>query len=175
MGKKNRNINDKPGALIAIGLLFLLPGIALIISYFLVKNFPILVVIVGAVFAAVGLFIFIFGILRTKTMKKYKALLNDPNAYTTDATFIRSRFSSMQGSSVSVGFVTAPISADIYKKIIYSYTDQNGQHHEVKSIMSFVPNQVRYLEQKGTFKIKCDGAVSAVIEELPDISATFNL
>ena len=175
MGRKNRNINDKPIALLFIGLLFTLPGIALIISYFLVEKFPVLVVVVGGVFAAVGLFILIFSIFRLKAMKKYKELLNDPNAYVTDAKFIRSKFSSMQGSGVSVGLVTAPISGDIYMKVVYSYTDENGQYHEVKSINSFVPKQARFLQEKGTFKIKCKGAVSAIIEEVPDINGLFNI
>ena len=175
MGKKNRNVNDKPAFLLTIGSLFAVIGIALVVAYFVVPKFPVLVIVVGAIFSAVGIFIVIFGIFRARAVKKHNELLKDENAYVTEATFIKSKFSSYQGSGVSVGLVTAPITADIYKKIIYSYTDENGVYHEVKSIMSFVPKQAQFLKEKGTFKIKCKGKISAVIEELPDINAHYNI
>ena len=95
----------------------------------------------------------VFGILRALSIKKYKALYNDPNAHVTNAKFVKAKMSSYSSKSVGVGPVNVPTSINVYKKIIYTYTDETGVEHTATSTMSYTPNQVKHLEGWGTFKI----------------------
>ena len=74
-----------------------------------------------------------------------------------------------------VGKINVPTSLNVYKKIIYTYTDENKIQQTCKSVLSYTSNQVQHLQNKGTFKIKCKGNLSAIIEELPAQNKNFNI
>lgn len=170
---KSSDANNKPALILFLGILFLLGGGACAVFGFL-KSINVLG-IAGLVLLAVGALVFVFGIIRAIKIKKYKALYNDPNARVTDAKFVKAKMSSYSTKSIGVGMIDVPTSINVYKKIIYTYTDENGVEHTVTSLMSYTPNQVRHLESLGTFKIKCAGKDSAIIEDIPDENKHFNL
>ena len=107
--------------------------------------------------------------------KKYKALIQDPHAYTTNAQFIKATVSGYTRRSVGVGNVDITTSMNVYKKVHYSYVDEAGVTQTVKSVWSFTPNQVEYLKDKRFFKIKCKGNFSAIVEEVPEQNKHFNV
>ena len=171
--KKNGDANNNPIVMIVLGAIFSVAGIVCLIM--LAKEFNPLFALVGAVLAVCGVAFLVFGILRGKTLKAYKNLLNDPNALVTDAQFIKATVSSYKSRSIGVGGIDVPTSINIYKKITYSYVDEKGVKQTVKSVLSYTPNQADFLQNKGTFKIKCKGDFSAIIEELPEQNKRFNV
>lgn len=171
--KNNGDANNNPVAMIVLGALFTIGGIVCLIM--LTSAFNPLLALVGVILPICGLIFLVFGILRAKTLKKYKELYNDPNAYVTDAKFIKATVSSYKSRSVEVGGIDVPTSINIYKKITYSYVDENGVAQTVKSAWSYTPNQADFLQNKGTFKIKCKGSLSAIIEEVPEQNKRFNV
>ena len=171
--KKNGDANNNPALIIALGLLFAIGGIGCLAL--LTKGYSVVLLSVGVILTPIGILLFVFGILRAKKLKEYKNLLNDPNAHATDAKFIKAKMSSYTTKSVGVNGINVPTSVNVYNKIYYSYTDENGVAQTVKSTLSYTRNQVEYLQNKGEFKIKCKGNVSAIIEELPEQNKNFNI
>ena len=171
--KKNGDANNNPVLIIVLGLLFLVGGVVSLII--LCKGFNGLLLTVGLILTPVGILFIVFGIMRAKKLKAYKELLNNPNAHITDARFLKATFASYTSKSFGVGGISVPTSVNVYKKITYSYTDDNGMVQTGKSVLSYTPNQVEYLQNKGMFKIKCKGKVSAIIEEIPAQNKNFNI
>ena len=141
--------------------------------------------VLGSIFLVVGVIILCWAIYRTILIVKYNKLLKDTTVYITEATYMGSKLAggtitqvgghpmSEGGTIASLGDV--PLKASVYKKIKYTYRDEKGVTHNVISINSFTPNQVSFLEQKQTFKIKCKGNMSAIIEELPEMNPMYNV
>ena len=167
---KNGDAHNNPALIFVLSAILLILGCAVTVLY-VVFVLPIIVLVVGLVFVAAGIWLVIFGALRLKKIKAYKSVLENPNAFVTTATFVSARVSSY--SSVRVGHI--PVKANVYKKITYDYQDEMGITHRVKSTLSYVPNQIAYLREKGTFAIKCKGNVSVIIEELPKMNDMYNL
>ncbi len=172
----NKDINNKPFLILLIAAVFLICGIGgLVLGLrYTIENRR-LMLIITILFAAIGVYLFIFGLMRLFTLSAHKKLSDDPNAYQTDATFVSSKFLSYNVNSVGALNVEVPVSANVYKQIVYSYTDEHGNQHTAKSVLSYSLNQVKYLQQKGTFKIKCKGKASVIIEEFPSEEQIFNL
>lgn len=171
--KKSSDVNNSPVAILVIGTIFTVGG-GLLGAFGFLKS-KALIGVLGLGLLAIGLIILAYGILKATKLKKYKALYNDPNAHLTDAKFIKAKLSSYSSKSVGVGNLDIPTSINVYKKIIYSYVDETGVEHTVKSLLSYTPNQVEYLQNLGTFKVKCSGNLSAVVEEVPNENKHFNI
>lgn len=173
---KNHDINNKPAFIFVLAAIFFSGGLAgLIIFWNEEFEYKIWVMIALAVLMVAGVIFVVYGSLRLVKLTKSKRLKNDPNAFVTDATFIKANFSSYSSSSIGVGGIAIPTSLNVYKKITYEYVDEMGEKHVVKSNLSYFPKQIEYLQRKGTFKIKCCGKYSEIIEELPEVNSTFNL
>ena len=134
-----------------------------------------MVVLIGALFFAVGVGFICFAFIRAKTIKEYNALLEDLGAYNTKANFIKKRIYSSSSTSVGVGRIDIPTSVHVFYKVYYSYRDEVGVNHEVKSTMTYTREQAEYLESLGTFAIKCKGKQSVIIEEMPQTRDLFNI
>jgi hypothetical protein len=134
-----------------------------------------MLLLIGAVLAAVGVLFIVLSIIRGKAIKAYKALLADDGAYQTKATFLRKKLSSTTSSSVGVGRVNVPTSVHVFYKVFYSYKDETGVEHTVKSTMSYTREQAEHLESLQTFAIRCRGNVSAIVEEMPQTNSMFNI
>ena len=134
-----------------------------------------MLMLIGALFLAIGAIMFVFAFIRGKAIKAYKDLLNNPSAYQTKATYIKKRLCSTNSTSVGVGRVDIPTSIHVFYKVYYSYTDEFGMNHDVKSTMSYTREQAEHLESLGTFAIKCKGEISAIVEELPSTKNLFNI
>lgn len=173
---KNKDINNKPALIFLFAVLFLGGGLAGIIGFWN-KDVEDKTFLLGvcAVFVVVGLYLTIYGIIRAVKLSTVKKLKDDPTAFVTDATFIKANFSSYSSSSISSGSVTVPTSINVFMKITYEYVDEMGEKHVVKSTSSYYPKQIEYLQQKGTFKIKCRGKYSEIIEEIPEVNSKFNI
>ena len=173
---KNKDANNKPILILVLSAIFILGGFAGLIAA-LKNDFEnkTLLIVVTIILIVVGILFLVYGILRQIALSKNNKLLKDPNAYETTATFVSSKLSSYSSSSVGVGGINLPTSMNVYKKIIYSYTDEQGVQHTVKSTTSYFPNQVEFLKQKGTFKIKCKGKLSVITEEVPETNSRYNL
>ena len=163
---KNGDANNNPLLVMILGIVFLLGGGGLTAFAILQNKYAFL----GAAipFILIGIFFIVFSILRSKIMKKAKLLEADGNAFIAKAKFVKATFSGYTAKQSSIGGV--PISGDlkVYKKIHYTYVDQNGVAQKGKSIFSYTDNQVRYLKSLGEFDIKCDGKFSVIIQEIPD-------
>ncbi len=171
--RRNDDIFNKPGSLYAIsGILFALALVFVVLFFTNDKNMAFL--IVAGLFALVGFIFLPIAIVKWKQMKRYKELIKDESAYITKARFVRSKITNYQSRSAGVGKINIPISADVYRKIIYTYYDENGVQHTVKSQLSYFKNQVEYLKNKEEFMIKCRGKVSAIIEPVPENNKDFN-
>lgn len=171
--KKNGDANNNPKLIIVLGLIFAIGGIGCLLI--LSRGFSGLLLAVGLLLVSFGSLLFVFGILRAKKIKAYKNLLNNPNAFMTEAKFIKATFAGFSSESAGVGRLQVTTSVNVYKKITYSYIDENQVEQTGKSILSYTPNQVEYLQQKGSFKIKCKGNLSCIIEELPAQNKNFNI
>ena len=175
---RNNDTNNKPLAIFVCSALFIFAGIGAIILNF-VKNFEGLASVVifafCAVFEIVGIIMLVYGIIRTKAIKAMNKVLNDESAYTTTAKFIGSKISGYSKTDVKVANVEIPTSINVFHKIIYSYVDENGVERTVRSVLTYFPQQAKYLKEKGEFAIKCKGKVSAIIEELPEVSGRYNI
>lgn len=171
--KKNGDINNNPIMLIFLSLIFLATGIVCLVM--LTTDFNGILLLIGCLFTPVGLVLLVNGFYRAVKLSQYKKLLNDPNAYETQAKFITSKVSSYKSQTVSTSGATLPTSVSIYKKIIYSYTDENGDEQTVKSLLSYTINQIEYLQGKEVFKVKCKGKLSAITEQLPDPKKDFSI
>ena len=172
--KKNGDANNNPTLMFIISIIFIAGGIGAIVAN-LIGATETLFLIVGIVLLLAGCAIFVYAILRTRVLKAYKKLLEDEFALVTDATFIGSKLSGYTSKSVGVNGFNVPTRVNVYKKIIYEYTDEFGIKRTVKSTLSYVSKQIEYLQQKHTFKIKCRGPISAIIEEVPEIDSRYNL
>lgn len=171
--KKNGDANNNPVLIIVLSIIFMFGGVASLLLT--IKDFSGWLLAIGLILTPVGILLLVFGILRAKMMKKYKELLNDPKAYITDARFVKATFAGYSSKSAGAGRISVVTSVNIYKKIRYSYTDENGMVQTGKSVLSYTPNQVKYLSNKGIFKIKCKGNISAIIEEIPVQNKDFNI
>ena len=159
--------------LLVAGVLFIAGGVFSVVAYAKGASDIMIWVAVGC-FALAALCL-TFGILRLVKVNKCKALIEDPNAYTTEAKFIKSVMVSYSTRSVGVGNIDVPTSINVYKKVVYEYADENGNYQKVKSVFKYFPKQVDFLKEKGTFKIKCKGKLSAIMEEMPDDNSRFNI
>ncbi|MBQ8615368.1 MAG: hypothetical protein IJ415_02260 [Clostridia bacterium] len=171
--KKNGDANNNPVLVIVLGLIFAIGGIACLAM--LTKGFSGMLLTIGLILTPIGILFIVYGIMRAKKVKAYKTLLNNPNAHITEARFVKATMSSYTSKSFGVGGISVPTSVNVYKKIHYSYTDENGMAQTGKSVLSYTPNQVEYLQNKGMFKIKCKGKLSAIVEEIPAQNANFNI
>lgn len=172
---KNNDMNNKPVGILAIAILFIAVGVLAGVCYFngtLTETWAILVAVLLLV---VGIIFVVFGTYRAIVLSKVKKLLNDTSAYETSAKFIKSKTSGFSSASVGACGVNVPISANVYKKVIYEYIGELGVPHVVKSVYSYFPAQVKKLESMGSFKIKCKGKTSVITEKLEDPKSTFNL
>lgn len=171
--KKNGDANNNPVLIIVFSLIFVIGGIACLAM--LTKEFDGLLLAVGLILTPIGICLLVFGVMRTKKLKAYKRLLNNPNAYITEGKFLKAKFAGYSQKSVGLNGMNIPTSINVYKKVIYTYTDEKGLVQTGKSILSYTPNQVEYLQNKGTFKVKCEGNVSCIIEEIPTQNKDFNI
>ncbi len=172
--KKNGDANNNPIFMFIIAVVFIGGGLlAMIVKTEEAK--PVWLTIVGVVLLVAGVAIFAWAIYRAIVISKYNKLLKDTTAYMTEATFAGSKFAGGSMTSVGAGGIAVPVKASVYKKVKYTYKDETGAMHTATSINSFTPNQVSFLEQKGTFKIKCKGSVSAIVEEVPNMNAMYNI
>jgi len=171
--KKNGDANNNPILIIVLPIIFILSGCMCLLLT--LKSFDALVLLIGCILLLAGIALFIFGIKRSKMLKAYKSILNNPNSHITEATFIKATISSFTSKTVGVNGRSLPTSINVYKKIKYSYTDENGVQQIGKSVLSYTSNQVKFLQNKGKFRIKCCGKISVIIEEIPEQNANFNL
>ena len=171
--KKSSDINNKPISIIIIGSVITILGS--VFGVLGISKSKVVFGIVGLLFLVVGLAVLAFGILKFIKLKKYKELYNDPNAYVTEAKFIKAKMSGYSTKSVGVGSIDIPTSINVYKKIIYSYVDETGVEQTVKSVLTYTPNQVEHLQKMGTFKVKCKGKQSAIMEEVPNENKHYNV
>lgn len=170
---KNGDVFNKPWALYTMSGLFLALAIGSLVLFF-TKEKNVIFLIIAGVFALVGLIILPIAIVRGIQLKKYKALISDNSAYVTKARFVGSRISNYSSQSIGVGKLNVPVAANVYRKIIYTYYDENGVQHTVKSKLSYFKNQVEYLKNMEEFAIKCKGKLSAIIEPVPENNKDFN-
>ena len=162
---KNGDANNNPKLIIAIAVVFILGGA--VGSVALLKNPEWWLALTITLFI-LGIIFLVFGIKRSKLLKSLEVLKADPLAFETTAKFVNAKLSSYASKSSSVNGVPLSFNANVYKKIIYTYHDKNGVEHTAKSHLSYTQNQVDYLKDKRTYKIKCDGALSIIVEEIPD-------
>ena len=177
MGKLTGNqidMNNKPAALYFLMSLFMAVGVVFTIMYF-TSNQNMIFLIVAGVFYVIGFAILPYAIHRHKKMKEYRSLLKDETAFITTARFVDSKFSSIQRktfigikNSYTIGFT-------VFRRIVYSYIDENGVQRTGKSQITYVKNQVEYLRDKGEFAIKCKGDKSVIVEPVPENTKNFNL
>ena len=169
---KNNDINNKPAFILVLAVIFIGGGLAGFINVFNSDfEYRTLFLIVTPILMLCGLIFAVYGTIRLFKLNKAKKLKNDPDAYVTDATFVKANFSSYS----SLSFWIIPISINAHKKITYEYVDETGVKHVAKSTLSYFPKQVEYLREKGAFKIKCKGKDSVIIEELPESKSLYNL
>lgn len=131
------------------------------------------------VFGVVGICMVVYGIYRAIVLSLLKKLQNDENAYTTVAKFTGTKVVSSTTNRTNAGFgnqqLTTAFNARIYQKVLYTYSDENGVERKGKSLLSYYPNQVKYLEEKRTFNIKCKGNLSLITEEVPTEQNLINI
>ena len=159
--------------LLIVGIIFAIAGISFLIA--LATGASINCLWFGLGFFAAGALLSAFAISQIVLVNKCKKLYNDPNAFVADAKFVKSVLVGYSTRSVGVAGIDVPTSINVYKKIVYEYTDETGTQQKVKSPLKYVPAQAKFLEEKGTFKIKCKGKLSVIIEDLPDEKARYNV
>jgi len=174
---KNGDVNNKPVLMFIIAIFLIGAGFI----FFFIPEFgatdeagnpaPDWLRWLCILFWVCGALIFGAAIYKTIRIVKYKKLLNDSTAYITVGRFISAK---MTGGDMT-SFGGLPVSANIYKTLKYSYVDEHGVPHIVKSVYSFTPNQIAFLQNKSEFQIKCRGGVSAIIEPIPDANKLFNI
>ena len=164
---KNNDANNKPWLILLIAIVFVLGGGAAILFTPWLEMGS----IIGLILCPVGILLFVFGLLRAIQISKVRNLMYDASAIETTANFVKSKVSSYTSTSIN----GVPTSMNVYRKIIYTYIDENGVSHTVKSTLSYFGNQVDYLKNLGAFRIKCKGKVSVIIEPLPDTNSNYNL
>ena len=169
----NKDINNTPWALYLTSILFGVVGVVGFVMYF-TREKEIFFLILGGLFLLIALCVLPYAIVRTKAIKIYKEILHDESAFITTGTFVKSKFSSYQRSSTRVGKLDVTLNTNIYRKIVYTYVDEKGVKHTVKSKISYLKNQVEYLKNKGVFAIKCRGKDSVIIEPVPENNKSFN-
>ena len=173
---KNHDINNKPVLILVLAAIFLGGGLAGFIDVFYSDyEYRTLFLALTPVLIVVGVIFVVYGTLRLVKLNTAKKIKNDPNAHVTDATFVKANLSSFSSASVGNGLFAIPVSINAYKKITYEYVDETGEKHVTKSNVSYFPKQIEYLQQKGTFKIKCQGKESVIIEEIPESKSLYNL
>ncbi len=173
---KNKDINNKPALILVFAAIFLIGGIAGLIAAIGSKSedktlflvITILLIVIGVVFV-------VYGSIRAKKITDRKKLLNDPNAFVTEATFIGAKMSSYSSSMTTVAGIPVSGHMSVYKKVIYEYVDENGVKRTAKSNLSYFPKQIEYLKNLNKFKIKCKGNISEIIEEVPEVNSKINL
>ena len=171
---RNKDTNNNPFLVFMIGILF--AGIGGVVIWLnIAKKMMIPVLLIGGLMAFCGTVFIIFAIKRSFEIGAYKRVLKDVHAHVTEAKFLSAKTTGATSTRVGGNMARHTVSKSVFKTVYYSYFDENGHFHEVKSALSYVPKQVNYLQQKGTFKIKCRGKVSVIIEELPKTNEKFNL
>ena len=149
-----------------LGMFKIVPGTS--------KDKEIIFIVVCAFLTLVGLAIFIYSIINLIKVNKCLKLMKNPLAYETTATFIKIKDAGSTTTSVGVNGVEVPTSINVYKKVVYEYTDQLGTNHTVTSTLKYVRIQAEHLQKLGKFKIKCNGALSVITEELPQPKSNYN-
>lgn len=172
---KNNDVNNKPTIILILGSVFTIFGIIAIILFCLQNPVPWLGVAISVILLLLGPILLAVGIMRSKVLKDMTKLLHDPNAHVTTAKFISAKVSSYTSSSFGVGGISVPTSMNVYRKVIYSYNDENGVSHTATSQLSYFNNQIEYLKEKQNFSIKCKGKLSVITEKLPENNERFNL
>lgn len=168
------DVNNKPAVLYLMMSLFIAFGIVLTVMYFVYGQNLIFLIVAGVLYA-VGLAILPYAIHRTKKMREYRSLLKDQTAFITTARFEDAKFSSLQRKTFVGIKHNYTIGATVFRRIIYSYVDENGVPHKGKSQITYVKDQVEYLKQKGEFAIKCKGAKSVIIEPVPENTKNYSM
>lgn len=173
---KNKDANNRPWLMFLFAVIFIGGGLAGFITILNSKSKDrVMFLVITSILIVLGCVIFVYAILRTIKLKRAKTMLNDSSVFVTDATFVKAKFSSFSSSSVGIGNVTVPTHINVYKKVFYQYIDENGVTRTGKSTKSYVPSQVEYLKNLHTFKIKCKGSKSEIIEEIPEINSRINI
>ncbi len=169
----NGDSNNNPAFILVISVILLLGGsFSLVITF--VKEFNLLVLMVGCVLAVCGACLVVFGIVRIFQISAYKKVMDNVHAHVTNARFESANFSSYSASSYGRYRRRKLAHLSVYSKIKYSYFDENGVFRKVNSTLSYSHNQVEYLQQKGNFKIKCNGKTSVIIEPIPEHQDIYN-
>ena len=167
MSKPATNANDKPALLFLFASAFFWFGILFI--WVLINEGDILYNLIpfaiSAIITLAGFFFYLVWIYRTILISLHNKLLFNPDSFTTTARFI----STIESSHTAVNDRVT-----IFETVTYEYDDENGVHREVKSILSLLPEQAEYLKQKQTFKIRCKGKISAIIEDIPGRDIYYN-
>lgn len=168
------DINNRPVALYILMSFFMAIGVVFTVMYFTADKNMIFLIVAG-VFYLIGFAILPYAIHRQKKMKEYRSILKDETAFITTARFVDSRFSSFQRKTFVGIKHNYTIGFTVFRRIVYSYVDENGVEHTGKSQITYVKNQVEYLKDKGEFAIKCKGDKSVIIEPVPENTKNFNM
>lgn len=167
MSKPVPNANDKPWIIFACATIFFWLGG--LFCYVIINQgdilYNLLPLAISAILTVVGALFYVTWIYRTILISLHNRLLFNPDAFETTATFIAVK---NNGYTAVNGHVT------YFETVIYDYEDENGVHRVVKSILSLLPEQADYLKEKGTFKIRCKGKISAIIEDIPGRDIYYN-
>lgn len=172
MGKTSDPMN-RPWKLFLFTAFMMMVGFVFIVMAILFDSNLICFIVAGTFFV-ISFILLGIAIYRQNVMKKYNALLRDDSAMITMAEFKGAKFSNYSSRTITIGNKTITTGFTVFRKIIYSYVDEAGVQHTVKSKISYFKNQVEYLRQKGMFAIKCKGRESAIIEPVPENNKNFN-
>lgn len=167
MSKPTTNVNDKPWIIFLIATIFFWIGglfcwIVIERGYILYNIMPLAI---SSILTVVGGILYVFWAHRIILIYLHNRLLFNPDSFETTATYSSSKIS---------GYTSVNGNAAVFETMTYEYTDEKGVIRVVKSIMSLTPEQVDYLKQKETFKIRCKGKISAIIEDIPGRDIYYN-
>ena len=167
MSKPAPNANDKPWLIFLFASVFF--WIGGLFFWIIIKTgnifYNLMPLAISVILTAVGALLYVIWIYRTILISLHNRLLFNPDAFETTATFIAVK---------NNGYTAVNSHVTYFETVIYDYEDENGVHRVVKSILSLLPEQADYLKQKGTFKIRCKGKISAIIEDIPGRDIYYN-
>ena len=119
-------------------------------------------VLIGTVFAFIGLAMFPYAIRHAQADKIYKRLCSDPMSYTTDATYFEDTELNEMAQKLSS---LAPMVQDM--PLSYRYKDEMGVQRIAQTSDTYTKKEHEYFKNKGTFKIRCQGKYSVIISDMP--------
>ena len=167
MSKPTINVNDKPWLIFLVATIFF--WIGGLFCWIIIDRGNILYSLaplaISAILTAVGGIFYVFWAYRTILIYLHNRLLFNPDSFETTATYSSSKVS---------GYTSVNGNSAVFETMSYEYTDEKGIIRVVKSIMSLTPEQVDYLKQKQTFRIRCKGRISAIIEDIPGREIYYN-